>query len=61
MRQHIVNIVIPFFLLPLLHLYLWYSQSQGDATQQEQVAVDPVHQFVNAAVWVDVLPRFRVL
>lgn len=42
-------------------LYLWYSQSQGDASQQKQVAVDPVHQFVYAAIWVDVLPCFGVL
>lgn len=42
-------------------LHLWYSQTQGDAPQQEQVTVDPVHQFVYAAVCMDVLPGLRVL
>lgn len=41
--------------------YLWYCQSQGDATQQEQVAVDPVHQFINAAVCMDVLASLSEL
>lgn len=41
--------------------YLWYSQSQGDAPQQEKVTVDPVHQFVNAAVCMDVLASLRKL
>lgn len=42
-------------------LYLWYSQSQGDASQQEQVTVDPVHQFVYAAICVDVVSSFNVV
>lgn len=42
-------------------LYLWYSQSQGDASQQEQVAVDPVHQRVDAALSVNVVSSVSVL
>lgn len=42
-------------------LHLWYSQSQCDAPQQEQVTVDPVHQLVYAAVCMDVLPGLSVL
>lgn len=44
-----------------IFFYLRYSQSQGDASQQEQVTVDPVHQFVDAAINVDVVSNFAVL
>lgn len=40
---------------------LWYGQSQGNASQQEQVTVDPIHQCVYAAIGVDVLSSFSVL
>lgn len=40
---------------------LWYGQSQGDPPQEEQVAVDPVHQFVDAAVDVDMVSSLSVL
>lgn len=44
-----------------IFLYLWYRQSQGDASQQEQVAVDPVHQRVYASISVNVVSSFSVL
>lgn len=39
---------------------LWYSQSQGDASQQEQITVDPVHQSVYTAICVDEHSSFSV-
>lgn len=48
----------------LLHMtvfYLWYSQAHGKTSEQKHVAVDPVHQFVDTAIGVDVSCSFTVL
>lgn len=41
--------------------YLWYRQAHGDTSEQKQVTVDPIHQFVDAAIGVDVSCGFGVL
>lgn len=41
--------------------YLGYSQTHGDTSEEKQVTVDPVHQFVYAAIGVDVSFGFGVL
>lgn len=38
--------------------HLWYGQAHSDASQYEQVTVDPVHNFVYAAISVDVVSSF---
>lgn len=44
----------------LVHMssYLRYGQAHGDTSEQKHVTVDPIHQFVDAAIGVDVSCSF---
>lgn len=44
-----------------MFFHLWYSQAHGNTSEQKHVTVDPVHQFVYAAIGVDVRGSFGVL
>lgn len=41
-------------LLHVMLTYLWYSECHGNSSEQKHVTMDPVHQFVNTAIGVDV-------
>lgn len=41
--------------------YLWNSQAQRDASQQEEVTVDPVDQLVDAAIGIDEFAGLQVV